>query len=175
MTWNDVLDEGEQVLWEARPAPRCFVFRQWRQALFGAVFLLLCLVWQVWGLAVARAHDAAWSAWLPVPFVLIGLQLSVGRLVAARLEWPHVAYALTARRLLVRRGMLRRRLLSLELADVTYFRLVFHGEELGTLYIHQGQERVQPLPCIEYPRRATALLEAAMGERARPVPASTVE
>jgi hypothetical protein len=165
MIWNDVLKDGEQILWEARPAPRCFVFRQWRQALFGAVFLLLCLVWQSWGVAVARAHDAVWAAWLPLPFVLIGLQLSAGRLIAARLEWPHVVYAITDFRLLVRCGLLRRRLLSLELTEITGFRLIFLSENLGTLHIYREKERLQTLYCLEYPRRATDLLEEALGKR----------
>lgn len=165
MNWNDVLNHGERVLWEARPAPRCFVFRQWQRALFGAVFLLLCLIWQAWGFAVARAHDANWALWLPLPFVLIGLQLSVGRLVAARLEWPHVAYAITDSRLLVRCGLLRRRLLSLELTEITGFRLIFQSENLGTLYIYREKERLRTLYCLEYPRRATDLLEPSLGKQ----------
>jgi len=171
MNWNDVLLDGERILWEARPAPRCFVFRQWPQALFGAVFLLLCLVWQVWGVAVARAHDATWAVWLPLPFVLLGLQLSVGRLVAARLEWPHVTYAITDHRLLVRCGLLRRRLLCLELNEMTGFRLNFQSENLGTLHVYREKERLRTLYCLEYPRRATDLLEQVLGKRNGSLPA----
>ncbi len=169
MNWGEILDSGEQVVWEARPAPRCFVFRQWRQALFGAVFLLLCLVWLAWGGAVARAHDAPWAAWLPLPFVLLGVYLSVGRLVVARLEWNNVAFAITDRHLVVRRGLLRPVAQRLALQEVTYFRLVLHAEELGNLHVHAGDTRSLLLPCIEYPRKATQLLEEAMGDRARPV------
>lgn len=168
MNWSDSLTDGEQLLWEARPAPRCFVFRQWRQALFGAVFLLICLVWQAWGVAVARAHDAAWAVWLPLPFVLIGLQFSVGRLVIARLEWPHAVFAITDRRVLVQRGLLRPRVRELLLTEMTYFNLVLQADELGTLQLYKGEQMALVLPCVEYPRRATRFLEAAIGERGRP-------
>lgn len=167
MNWNEVLIDGEQLLWEGRPAPRCFVFRQWQQALFGGVFLLICLVWQAWGVAVAEAHDAAWAIWLPLPFVLIGLYFSVGRLIAARLEWPHAVFAITDRRVLVQRGLLRPEIQDLPLSEVTYFKLVLQAAELGTLSIYKGDKMALTLPCVEYPRRATQLLEAAMGERAR--------
>lgn len=171
------LVEGETIRWEARPAPRCYTFRHWRHAIFGGIFLAITACWQVLGFEMAATYASAWLAWLPLPFLLIGLYLSVGHLLQARLEWPHVRYVITDRRLLVQRGLLTRRVEALSLNEMTYFRLDRQGEELGTLRVHKGREQQLVLHCIEYPRQATTLLEAAInqgrdeaGPRQHPVP-----
>lgn len=160
-----VLDVGEEIRWEGRPAPRCYTFRHWGHALFGFIFLLLCVGWQVLGMETAKAYGTAWLAWLPAPFVLLGVYLAGGRLVQARLEWNHVRYLITNRRLIVQRGLLKNCVVTMPLDAVSYFRLDLHGEELGTLRVHKGTEQQLLLHCIEYPRRATLLLEAALGAR----------
>jgi len=159
------LAEGESIRWEARPAPRCYTFRHWRHAIFGGIFLAITLSWQLLGFEMAESYTTIWLAWLPTPFVLIGLYLSVGHLFQARLEWNHVRYVITDRRLLVQRGLLKPRVELMMLAEMTYFRLDRHSEELGTLRVHKGLEQQLILHCIEYPRRATALLEAAIQQK----------
>jgi len=158
MTQAFELEQDESVIWEARPAPRCYTFRHWRHSLFGLVFLLLCFGWQVLGVEVADSYQLTWLAWLPLPFVLVGLYFSVGHLIQARLEWNNVVYAVTQRRIIVRRGLVPRQE-ALALSEMTYFRLHHHGDQLGTLRIFQGQEQRLVLHCIESPRRLTALLE----------------
>ncbi len=100
--------------------------------------------------------------WLSLPFLLLGLYLAIGHLLQARLEWSRVYYAITNRRLLVQRGLLKPCIESLGLSEITYFNLHRQGEQLGTLRVHKGKEKQLTLHCIEYPRQATALLETAM-------------
>ena len=157
-----LLEEGETLCWEARPAPRCYTFRHWKHALFGLFFLVVSSVWQYLGIGMANEYAIAWLAWLPVPFVLVGLYFSCGHLVQARLEWNNVLYRLTDRRVIVRRGLLTPRLQSLPLAGLTYFTLHWQGEQLGTLRLYKGQEQQMILHCIEHPQRAITLLEAAI-------------
>ncbi|MDT8441136.1 MAG: PH domain-containing protein [Desulfuromonadales bacterium] len=164
------LTEGETLRWQGKPAPRCFVFRNWRYSVYGVLLLIATLIWQSVCLHVARTDGLPWLAWLPLPFILLALYLTAGYLLLARLEWSQVDYAVTDRRLLVRRGLFRPRLRALDLAEVSYFRLHFHGAELGTLQVHGGgRGRGVVLAGIEYPRRVTDLLEAAMGDKAVPV------
>ena len=158
------LDAGEELRWEGRPAPRCFTFRHWRHSLFGLLFLSICIYWQMLGLEMSVEYEIFWLAWLPLPFLLMGLYLSVGHLLQARLEWNHVHYAITDRRLLVQRGLLSRRIESLELQDITYFSLHKQGEQLGTLRVHKGQEKRLTLHCVEYPHQAAKLLEEALAK-----------
>jgi len=162
MTEELLLEAGERLAWEARPAPRCYTFRHWPHALFGLFFLAVSAIWQFLGVTMAEEYARPWLAWLPIPFVLIGLYFSIGHLVQARLEWNNVLYRLTDRRVLVRRGLLRPCLHSLPLEELTYFRVHWHGEQLGTLRLYQGRARQLVLHCVEHPQPAIALLEEAI-------------
>ena len=157
------LPPDEILRWEARPAPRCYAFRHWRQALFGLLLLIFCLIWLWMAAGQAGKMELPWLAWVPLPFLGYALWLAVGELLAARLEWNNVAYAITDRRLLVRRGLLRPVEESLPLERLTWFRLQPHAEELGTLTVRgEKDDPVLQLHCIEYPRRAADLLEAVI-------------
>ena len=111
---------------------------------------------------MAKAYALVWLAWLPIPFVLTGLYFFIGHLVQARLEWNHVYYVITDRRVIAQRGLMRPVSQSIELAEITYFSLHRQGEQLGTLRVHQGREQCLVLHCIEHPRHATGLLEEAI-------------
>lgn len=176
MNWQTYLGADEPLVWEGRPAPRCFTFRNWRHSVFGIIFLLLCSWWQSVGIQMAAVYELPWLAWLPTPFLLGGLYLSLGHLLLARLEWDKVFYAASGRRLLVRRGLLRLRLATLDLERLSYFRMQPLGKELGTFRVHGApDDPVLVLHCIEHPQRLIALLEQAMGERACPLPPPDVE
>lgn len=164
MSQSLVFEKGETLRWEARPAPRCYTFRHWRHSVFGLIFLVICGFWQVLGFSTAEAYAMQWPVWLPLPFVFAGLYFFVGHLVQARLEWNHVYYAITDRRVVAQRGLIRRRQEFIELPDVTYFKLHQQSPQLGTLRVHKGQELYLVLHCIEHPRRATDLLEEAIHE-----------
>ena len=157
-----VLEAGEEVCWDGRPAPRCYTFRHWRHSIFGCVFLAICTFWQVLGTSMADEYALPWLVWLPMPFVLLGIYLSLGHLLQARLEWNRVYYAITNRRLLTQRGLLRLHTDELALTDITYFRLHRQGGELGTLFVYKGKEKQLILHCLEHPRRATDLLEEVL-------------
>jgi len=160
--WPPLLP-GEELQWEGRPAPRCYTFRQWRHALFGLFLTVFCAVWTVLGVQQSAEQGWPWLGWVPLPFLGYALWLAVGQLVAARLEWDRVAYAITDRRVIARRGLLRAREASLPLDRVTWFRLQPFGGELGTLQIRGGEgDPVLVLHGIEYPRRPAELLEAAI-------------
>jgi len=168
MRQDFILEADEELCWEGRPAPRCYTFRHWRHSIFGSFVLLICGYWQALGFEMSAEYEIPWLVWLPMPFLLFALHLTIGHLLQARLEWNHVYYAITDRRLLAQRGLLKQRTESLPLAEVTYFSLHQHGEQLGTLRVHKGKEKRLILHCIEYPRRATDLLEMAMGKDQSP-------
>lgn len=157
-----ILDDGEDIRWEGRPAPRCYTFRHWKHSIFGLFFLAICTYWQILAFPLADEYELPWLVWVPVPFVALGLYFSVGHLLQARLEWNRVYYAITDRRLLTQRGLWRLHTYEMNLAKITYFSLHQQGEELGTLRVHQGQEKQLVLHCLEHPRQATVLLERAL-------------
>ena len=171
MNWEPLLTDGEILRWEGRPAPRCYTFRNWKHSLFGLLLFFLSLYWLAVSLPLAAVYGWPWLPLVPLPFVLVGLYLALGHLLLARLEWEQVFYAVTDRRILVRRGVHGRRRQELALEQVVWFQLRHYGEELGTLRIRGREEEMRlTLACIEYPRRVTALLEAALARSAAECP-----
>jgi len=165
MDWSSQLAADESVLWEGRPAPRCYVFRNWLHSLFGLLLLLLSTWWQAVGYQLGQLYDLIWLGWLPLPFVLLGLYLALGHVLLARYEWERVFYAVTDRRVLVLRGLFRSRFDSLSLPEVTYFQVRPHGRDLATVRVCSGMPRPHlVLLCVEHPGRLIELLESAMAQ-----------
>lgn len=164
MTWSSLLAPGEILRWEGRPAPRCFTFRNWRHSLFGILLLILASFWQMVGYRLSFDHRSSLLAWVPLPFLLAAVYLCFGHLLVARWEWEKVFYAVTDRRILVRRGLFRPRVEELPLEELTGFRLKPLGEHLATLRVRGGGDRAPTiaLQCIEYPRQVVELLEEAV-------------
>lgn len=168
MNWDIHLEPGEHVRWEGRPAPRGFTFRNWRHSVFGILLFLLSLFWFTVGIQLGAVYHSPIIPWIPVPFVLGGLYLGIGHVLLARLEWERVFYAVTDRRVLSTRGVFRPRVESLRLEELTHFLLKPLGEEMGSFRLTGGRPpRTLSLPCIEYPRRVAALLEAALAANDR--------
>jgi len=162
MDWGALLEDGELLLWSGRPAPRCYTFRNWKHSLVGILLLLIGVWWQAIGLQMAALYQAPYLAWIPLPVCLGGLFLAFGHLLKSRLEWEHLFYAVTDRRLLCRYGK-KAHLRQLERAAVTYFRLKPYSSQLGSLAIYAGSaERRLDFKCIEQPRRVTELLEKSL-------------
>ncbi len=161
--WMEI-DKGEQLLWQGRPAPRCFVFRHWRRMVFGLVLALLAAGWEYSGWQLTREQGQYLWLVLPLPVLLIGLWLALGLPVRARLEWERVGYLLTDRQLVVRCGWPRQRLLRVPLEQITYVCLYPLGEQLGNVYVEAGRRRLV-LSCVEYPQQVYQQLQAVVEQR----------
>lgn len=163
MNWNEHLTEGEQIVWQGKPAPRCYTFRNWPHSLFGLILLLSTGAWYSVGIHLEAQHQQAVYGWIPVPFLLAGLYLTVGHLLVARLEWESVYYAVSDQRVLLQRGLFKKEQLALPLDTIIWFALRPYSETLGSVSIRcQGDDRKLTLACLEHPRQMTDLLEAAM-------------
>jgi hypothetical protein len=134
-----LLAADEKILWQGRPAPRAYTFRNWRHSLFGLALLLPCMIWQLVGIELAAGGSPVWVAWLPLPFNLGCLYLAFGQLLIARLEWEQIIYVVSDRSLYQRAGFFRSRLRSLPLAAVTRVRKKNLGPNLATVRI-DGRE-----------------------------------
>lgn len=160
MNWHEYLLAGETLHWEGCPMPRCYVFKRWKQTLFGIPVLALSGYWFFQGMYLAASGYPFWLPLLPLPFIFAGYQLSIGQLFSARRRWEKLYYAISDLRVL---RFDNHRVTALELCNISYFKLNFHGKQLGSLEIFAGStEHRLTLECIEYPTKATALLEAAM-------------
>lgn len=163
MNWSEHLNDGERIVWQGKPAPRCYTFRNWPHSLFGLVLLLSTCVWFYVGLHLESEHQQALYSWIPVPFLLAGLYLTVGHLIVARLQWESVYYAISDRHLLLRKGVFRKEVTALPLDTVVWFALKPYSETLGTVLVRcSADERKLVFACLEQPRQMTDLLEAAL-------------
>jgi hypothetical protein len=163
MDWKPCLEEGETLRWEGRPAPRAFTFRNWKHSVCGLLLLLLSAYWQVVGVQLAAVYRIPWLAWIPLPFLVIGLYLGFGHLLLARMEWEKVFYAVTDRRLLARRGLFRPRVETFFLSDLTSFIVRPLGSELATLRVlSAGSGSGLAFIAVEHPGRVVALLEEVL-------------
>jgi hypothetical protein len=160
--WDRFLEAGERLLWSGRPAPRCYTFRNWKHALVGLLLLLLGLWWQAVGLQLAAVYQLPILVWIPLPVCLGGLYLGLGQVLKSRLEWEHLFYAVTDRRLLCCRGR-NPDVRQLPFDAVSHFRLKPYAAELSSLAIYAGStEQRLDFKCIEHPRIVTDLLEQRM-------------
>ncbi|MDD3800836.1 MAG: hypothetical protein AB7T15_06960 [Desulfuromonas sp.] len=167
LTAADFAAARQRACWQGRPAPRCFVWRQRWRLLWAALVALLATGWLGLGLQLWRERGGAIWLLLPLVLLLAGLAGSVGRLLAARLEWEQVLYVLTADQLLVRCGLLRRRLLSFPLEQLSYLRVEPLGPQLSHLYLEFGSRALR-LSCLEHGEALWSLLRA----RLEPAPAA---
>lgn len=158
------LAADETLLWQGRPAPRAYTFRNWRHALFGLALMLPCLLWQLVGIELAAAGSPAWVAWLPLPFNLASLYLAFGQLLIARLEWEQVLYAVSDRTIYQRRGFFRPRLRCLPLAAVMNVRKKGLGPNLATIRIVGKEGEALLFAAIEHPELLLRLFPDAVGE-----------
>ncbi|WP_305045703.1 hypothetical protein [Geoalkalibacter sp.] len=155
--------------WEAKPAPRCYTFRNWRRSVLGLLLLLLGVYMEMIGLGMSGAWNKPALAWFPLPFILAGLWYSVGHLLLARREWEKVFYAADEKNLYVWRGFFRPRRETLRFAEVTGYRLRRHGDELATVEVFGSDDKTSlSFFCIEHPQRLTGLLDKAMVEHLPP-------
>jgi len=155
------LAADETLLWQGRPAPRAYTFRNWRHALFGLALMLPCLFWQMVGIELVAAGAPPWVAWLPLPFNLASLYLAFGQLLIARLEWEQVLYAVTDRTIYQRSGFFRPRLRCLPLAAVTTVRKKNLGPNLATIRIAGQLGPGILFSAIEHPELLLPLLPDA--------------
>jgi len=156
--------DDENLCWEGRPAPRCYTFRNWKHSLCGLILLGFVAVWLYAGFSLAAETGIMIYQLLPFPFLVAGLWLAFGHLLAARFEWDGVWYAISDRRVFVRRGLLRRRWVVLPLAELVWLRHHPYSTELGTLVMRfgAGGELRLMLCCIEQPQHPLELLVAAL-------------
>lgn len=144
MDWN-YLEDGEAIVWEGRPAPRCYTFRLWKQALAGIVLFLVSSFWLMLALQLRGDGHPWWLALLPLPLIVGSLVFGPLQILLARWRWSGLLYRMTDRRLISTRGG------SLLLAEISDVKIKRYAEELASLKIVASDGDSLILYCIECP------------------------
>ncbi len=147
-----VLEEGETILWQGRPAPRCYTFRHWFQAAIGTLLFLASSFWLMVGIQLVYYQGHSW--WLAVaPFLLVVVAFFIGpgQLALARLRWEEIYYALTDQRLLVRNKLIICRSTAYKLSDYKKYKEKKYGQNLLSLKLFFHDAPPVTLECLEHP------------------------
>ena len=118
MDWQKHLQEDEQLLWQGRPAPRCYTFRNWKLALIGVLLFLVSSFWQTLALQLVEDVHGWTLALIPVPLVVASFMMGPGQLLLMRIEWERIYYCLTHKRLLLQHGILKNKVQEIPLDEI---------------------------------------------------------
>lgn len=95
------LNTDERLLWQGRPAPRCYLFRHWpgQIACFFALVVSLFMLLKSFQQESPSGVSILW-----VLLTLLLLAFGPLRLILLRRRWETIFYAVTSRRVLILRG-----------------------------------------------------------------------
>ena len=161
------LEPGEQLVWQGRPAPRCYTFRHWLQATIGTLLFFACSFWLMVGVQLVKASNYSW--WLvtvPLLLVIASFFVGPGQLIIARWRWEKIFYALTDRRLLVRNQLFGARTMEYRLTDFLKFGRKQYGDRLFSLRLSFRNHAPVVLECLEHPELFLAHLPDSDGVHA---------
>src|SRR5262245_19083368 len=130
--FSPFLAPGEQIRWSGRPA-QGLVLRPSDAMMipFSLMWFGFAIFWETSVLSIGRAPTffALWG----IPFIVIGLYISVGRFFGDAWARSRTYYALTDRRALVVSGMFESKLTSVELSTLTELRYKPGSSGRGTI------------------------------------------
>ena len=149
---NWPLDEGETLLWQGRPAPRCYTFRHWLQATIGTLIFLASSFWLMVGIQLVRQqHYSRLLLLVPALLVAGAFFVGPGQLILARMRWEKIFYALSDQRLLVRKRLFGHKCFSYRLNDYRHYKTKKYGKKLFSLRISFRNSAPVILECLEHP------------------------
>lgn len=150
--WQWPLEDGETLLWQGRPAPRCYIFRNWKLALAGTLLFFASSFWMMLAWQLVESDGSPW--WLPLipaPLVVISFYGPVS-LLMARIRWERVFYALTEKRLLIRDGLFTVQIKPFHLTDLVNWQHKRYGAQLISLRLRCRNQKTVVLHCLEQPQ-----------------------
>lgn len=144
-TPNPLLDElvpGERTVWQGKPC-------KWPFITMGTVRLLVFVPFSLaWGgffayLEALMIHERSLAgALLVTPFLAIGLYLVGGRFWAGARCWKNTWYMITNKRVLMRLGTVRPKVVSVDLSMITSIHLQAHRGGVGHINVNSGTHHV---------------------------------
>ena len=147
---NQAAPEG--ILWQGRPAPRCYTFQYWKQALFGSVLFLASSFWLMLALELIKDGQPFWLALLPVPLIVGGFLFGPLQILLARWRWPKIFYHLTETQLHLSGAE------PVPLGQVIDIKLKRQGANLASLRVTVEGFSPSIIHCIEQPDQLLSLL-----------------
>jgi len=158
--WEWPLEDGELLLWQGRPAPRCYTWRNWKLALAATMLFLASSFW--WMLAYQLMLTEGYPWWLqliPAPLVLLSIWFGPVNILLARVRWEKLFYALSDKRLLVRDGLFRTEIAAFSLAEIVTWQQKIYSEQLVSIRLVLKNHSPVVLFCLEQPQNLLGHLQ----------------
>ncbi len=150
---NGIMSRGdEKVLWQGRPAPRCYTFQYWKQALIGSTLFLASSFWLMLALELIGEGHPFWLALFPLPLVVGSFIFGPLQIIIARWRWAKIFYQLTEQSLYFTESK------SVQLAEITEIKVKRMGKQLASLRVAVEGSSPLIIHCIEQPDSLLALL-----------------
>lgn len=138
---QQALVRNEKLVWSGRPPATIFLRRE--DALLIPFSIIWVAFWVFWEVSVIREGKSVFLMLWCIPFIVIGLFLTVGRFLLDRRARRSTVYGLTTQRLIVIGGMLWRSVHSYSLHNLPRFSLTMHRDGTGTIEIEQPIRRTR--------------------------------
>ena len=135
------------MLWQGRPAPRCYLFRHWR----GQLACVVALTGFSFLLIHALKRDVR-PIILILLLVSVFIFLAVGpvRLLLLRCRWENIFYAVTSQRFLILYGR-KQQIGSYPLADLQSVKVSPYSDKLADIELIFADSRRIVFECLEEP------------------------
>lgn len=153
---QDVLFDGEEILWEGKPQKSCYILKN-----FGKL-LPIALIWLAFdGFFIgATISTGAFKEMWPVLVIFFGIHLfpvwsCIGKLITCNLEHKNIVYAITNRRIIVRTGIVGLDFEAIDYADISKVNVnvsvIERMFKVGTLIISTTSKKSLRLFSIDDP------------------------
>ncbi|MFO7765015.1 MAG: hypothetical protein R6V33_01135 [Pelovirga sp.] len=145
---------NEDLLWQGRPAPRCYLMRHWRSQIICIVALVISIYLFV--AAFQRDFSVTTLTLLLLP-VLFFLALGPVHLIVRRRRWESVFYAVTSQRLLIQRGA-NQQISCYPLTKLQAVAIHSYTEHLADVELIFADSRPILFECLEEPENCLRVL-----------------
>ena len=144
--------DGEKILWQGRPAPRCYTFRHWLQATIGTLIFLASSFWTMVGLQLVRAEGYSLGLIIaPILLAIIAFFVGPGQIILARWRWEKIFYVLTDQRLMVRNRIFGDKTFSYQMDLFKSYKHKKYGKQLSSYRFSFKGSKPIVLECLEHP------------------------
>jgi len=160
LDWQWPLGEGETLLWQGRPAPRCYTWRNWKLSVAATILFLGSSFW--WMLAYQLMVADGYPWWLqliPAPLVFLSIWYGPCHILLARTRWEKLFYAVSDRRLLIRDGLFTAKIESFPLAEIESWQQKIYSDQLVSLRLILKTHAPVILFCLEQPQNLLGHLQ----------------
>ena len=160
---NDILFEGEQVLWEGKPNKFCYI---WRTSGALLPFAIIWLLFDAFFIGVTVSTGATgemfWFLLLFFGFHLMPVWICAGKFIKANAEYKNVVYAITDKRVIIRTGVIGVDFDSINYTDISKIKADVSVIEsifsVGSVFISTSSGEMACIASVKDPYKVAKML-----------------